>query len=70
MKAWSDTEQSWDSAPVVFHPTAPASAATCEHPEELKAPGVQSSPALVWARGKRSTGIHSREANHQHPAVT
>lgn len=42
-------EQSWDSAPVVFHPTAPARAATCEHPEELKAPGVQSSPALLWS---------------------
>lgn len=33
----------------VLHPTARASAATCVHPEELKAPGVQSSPALVWS---------------------
>lgn len=28
MKVWTDTEQSWDSAPVVLYPTAQASAAT------------------------------------------
>lgn len=54
MKIWTDT----DSAPVVFHPTAQASAATCEHPKELKTPGVQSSPALVWS-------LHSSGQNEQ-----
>lgn len=54
MKGWTDTEQSC----CVFYPTAQASAAICEHPKELKAPGVQSSPALVWS-------VHSSRLKEQ-----
>lgn len=62
MKAWSDTEQAWDSAPACASSNSSGSAAICVHPKELETPGVQSSSG--------AKGAEELISNHHQPAGT